>query len=82
MRWIARLALALLPLLVLPVAVSGQAARPPIKIGLLLPYTGVIAINGQETSKGVEFYLAKIGGNAGGREIQVIKEDDLRIRRK
>ena len=54
----------------------------PIKIGLLLPYTGVIAINGQETSKGVEFYLAKIGGNAGGREIQVIKEDDLRIRRK
>ena len=76
MRWIARLALALSPLLVLPVAVSGQAARPPIKIGLLLPYTGVIAINGQETSKGVEFYLAKIGGNAGGREIQVIKEDD------
>ena len=53
MRWIARLALALSPLLVLPVAVSGQAARPPIKIGLLLPYTGVIAINGQETRPGL-----------------------------
>ena len=61
----------------LPVTVSsGQAPRAPIKIGLLLPYTGVIAINGQETSKGVELYVAKIGNKAGGREIQLIKEDD------
>ena len=59
-----------------PMTARGQAPRPPIKIGLLLPYTGVIAINGLETSKGVELLLAKIGHKAGGREIQLLKEDD------
>ena len=62
--------------LALVTASFGQAPRAPIKIGLLLPYTGVIAINGQETSKGVELYLAKIANKVGGREIQLIKEDD------
>src|SRR3989475_8905426 len=75
MRWISRVVLVLLPLLILPAMALGQAARP-IKIGLCLPYTGVIAVNGQETSKGVEFFLANIGHKAGGREIQLLKEDD------
>jgi branched-chain amino acid transport system substrate-binding protein len=55
---------------------SAQTARAPIKVGVLLPYTGVIAINGQETSKGIEFYFARTGHKAGGREIQLVKEDD------
>ncbi|PYN82035.1 MAG: ABC transporter substrate-binding protein [Candidatus Rokuibacteriota bacterium] len=76
MRLMARIALIVAALLCVPLTVSGQAPRPPIKVGLLLPYTGVIAINGQETSKGVEFYFAKIGNKAGGREIQLLKEDD------
>src|SRR3989441_12500202 len=76
MRWLRRLALALTALLVLPAAAMGQGTRPPIKIGLLLPYTGVIAVNGQETTRGIEFFLSKIGNKAGGREIQLLKEDD------
>jgi branched-chain amino acid transport system substrate-binding protein len=75
MRWLAAIALTLSGLLCLVTPSSGQA-RSPIKIGLLLPYTGVIAINGQETSKGVEFYFAKVGNKVGGREIQIVKEDD------
>src|SRR5262249_46009717 len=63
-------------LLLLPATTPGQGVRSPIKIGLLLPYTGVIAVNGQETSKGVELWLAKIGNKAGGREIQLLKEED------
>jgi branched-chain amino acid transport system substrate-binding protein len=63
-------------LLLAPVVALGQGPRPPIKIGLLLPYTGVIAVNGLETSKGVELLLARIGNKAGGREIQLLKEDD------
>jgi branched-chain amino acid transport system substrate-binding protein len=63
-------------LLALHATAFGDAPKPPIKIGLLLPYTGVIAVNGQETSKGVEFYLAKLGGKIAGREVQLIKEDD------
>src|SRR2546429_1518947 len=76
MRWLPRLALALTALLVLPAAAIGQGTRPPVKIGLLLPYTGVIAVNGQETTRGIEFFLSKIGNKAGGREIQLLKEDD------
>jgi len=72
----AAIALILASALLLVTVSSGQAPRAPIKIGLLLPYTGVIAINGQETSKGVELYVAKIGNKAGGSEIQLIKEDD------
>jgi len=67
---------ALVTFLILPATAAGQGSRPPIKVGLLLPYTGVIAVNGQEASKGVEFFLAKIGNKAGGREIQLLKEDD------
>src|SRR5881628_201426 len=74
--WFCRAVLVLPLLVVLPATAPGQVARPPVKIGLLLPYTGVIAVNGQEASKGVEFFLAKIGNKAGGREIQLLKEDD------
>lgn len=76
MRWILRVTLAISVLVLLPLTAPAQGPRPPIKIGLLLPYTGVIAVNGQETSKGIEFYLATIGSKAGGREIQLLKEDD------
>ena len=76
MRLIAAIPLTVACLLCFFATSSGQAPRPPIKVGLLLPYTGVIAINGQETSKGVEFYFAKSGNRAGGREVQLIKEDD------
>src|SRR2546427_643782 len=76
MRLIAAIPLTVSCLLCLFATSSGQAPRPPIKVGLLLPYTGVIAINGQETSKGVEFYFAKSGNRADGREVQLIKEDD------
>lgn len=54
-----------------------QAAdKPPIKIGLLLPYTGTMPLQAKGVSDGVELYLDEIGRKAGGRAIQVIKEDD------
>jgi branched-chain amino acid transport system substrate-binding protein len=63
-------------LLVLPFPDSAQASRPPIKIGLLSTYTSVSAAPGQNLTRGLELYLAKIGSKAGGREIQLLKEDD------
>jgi branched-chain amino acid transport system substrate-binding protein len=69
-----RVALIGLTLLVLALNVFGQS--PPIKIGLLFPYTGPISTIGQDATRGFELHLAKIGGRAGGREIQLIKEDD------
>src|SRR5438445_179411 len=44
MRSIARVVVGLLALLVVPAAAPAQTAKPPIKIGVLLPFTGVIAI--------------------------------------
>jgi len=52
-----------------------QPARPPVKIGLLMPYTGTLSVIGQDTTRGLELALGQSGGKAGGREVQVIKED-------
>jgi branched-chain amino acid transport system substrate-binding protein len=51
------------------------AQAPPVKIGLLLPYTGVLSVQGQDVTRGVELAVARAGGKAGGRELQVIRED-------
>jgi branched-chain amino acid transport system substrate-binding protein len=65
---------ALVLVMLIPSSAPSQG-RPPLKIGLLLPYTGVLSIQGQDTTRGLELHLAKIGGKAGGREIQVLRED-------
>lgn len=54
---------------------STAAQAPPVKIGLLLPYTGVLSLQGQDVTRGVELRLARLGNRAGGREIQLLKED-------
>jgi branched-chain amino acid transport system substrate-binding protein len=59
-------------LLLVPAPIRAQG---PVKIGLLLPYTGVLSVQGIDTTRGVELHLAKVGGKAGGREVQVLKED-------
>ena len=51
------------------------AAAGPVKIGVLFPATGPLTVVGQETIRGLELYLNKIGMKAGGREIVLIKED-------
>ena len=52
------------------------AEKPPIKVGLLLPYSGTMPIQAKGITEGVELYFDEIGRKAGGRAIQVIKEDD------
>ncbi len=54
----------------------GRAAQEPIKIGVLLPYTGVIALQARDNTRGFELYLKQVEGRAGGRALAVIKEDD------
>ena len=52
------------------------AEKPPIKVGLLLPYTGTMPFQTKGINDAVELYFDEIGRKAGGRAIQVIKEDD------
>ena len=47
-----------------------------VKIGLLLPTTGVDSAQGTDTTKGFELYLNKLGGRAGGRKMRILNEND------
>lgn len=59
-------------------AISAQA-KPPIKVGFLVPLSGANAQNGRDILNGFLLYLEEIGYRAGGREIQLIVEDDEAI---
>ncbi len=63
---------AVLPLLG---AAQAAAATGPVKIGLLLPFSGPLTVLGTETAKGFELYMEKVGGKASGRALTVLKED-------
>jgi branched-chain amino acid transport system substrate-binding protein len=63
----------LLLLLLAPSLALAQA--PPVKIGTILPYTGPLSVQGTDTTRGLELYLKKIGARAGGRAIELLKED-------
>ncbi|MEO8525867.1 MAG: ABC transporter substrate-binding protein, partial [Caldimonas sp.] len=48
----------------------------PIKIGLMLPYSGTYAALGTAIENGFKLYVQEQGGKLGGREIQYFKVDD------
>jgi len=51
------------------------AERQPVKVGLLLSYTGIAPLQAKGSSDGAEFAFDEIHRRAGGRTIQVLKED-------
>jgi branched-chain amino acid transport system substrate-binding protein len=67
-------------------AVAGVAAGPwvlrsyaqggPIKIGVVLPYTGVYAVLGESITQAMELVFARENWTVAGRKIEMIKEDD------
>src|SRR5262249_61769095 len=52
------------------------AQQGPIKIGLIVPLTGVFSPNGRDMANGFALALGQVGNKAAGRDIQVITEDD------
>jgi len=56
-------------------AVQAQTAAP-IKVGLMLPYTGTYAALGNAIENGFKLYVQEQGGKLAGREIQYFKVDD------
>ena len=67
--------LGLFVMLFLTVSVTPAAEKTPIKVGVLLPYTGVNALAAKLVNDGIELYFDEIGRKAGGRAVQLIKED-------
>jgi branched-chain amino acid transport system substrate-binding protein len=52
------------------------AQAKPVKVGLMLPYSGTFAKLGENITFAIELYIGEKGGKLGGREVQIIKLDD------
>lgn len=52
------------------------AQSGPIKIGVVLPYTGVYAVLGESITQGMELVFGREGWTVAGRKLEMIKEDD------
>ena len=59
----------------LPTRFAIAQARP-LKVGLMLPYSGTYAKLGENIAFAIEMLIAEKGGKLGGREIQIVKLDD------
>ncbi len=59
-----------------PTFVAAQSASGPIKVGLMLPYSGTYAALGSAIENGFKLYVQEQGGKLAGREIQYFKVDD------
>ncbi len=53
-----------------------DAQTPPLKVGLMLPYTGTFAALGAAIENGFRLHVAEQGGRLAGREIEFVKVDD------
>ena len=52
------------------------AQTKPLKVGLMLPYSGTFAKLGENITHAIELLIAEKGGKLGGREIQILRLDD------
>jgi branched-chain amino acid transport system substrate-binding protein len=53
----------------------GHAQGAPLKIGVLLPYSGVYAVLGESITQGMELVFARENWAIAGRKVELIKED-------
>src|ERR1700741_2110366 len=53
-----------------------RAQGAPLKVGLVLPYSGVYAVLGESITQGMELVFARENWTVAGRKIEMIKEDD------
>src|SRR5438552_17683238 len=70
--------LAVLVLLVAPIAVSAQAPREAIRIGVLNAITGPLAVNGTEINEGIRLYWEdEMNNQVAGRPVRLLIEDEV-----
>ncbi len=59
-----------------PWTLRSHAQAGPLKIGVVLPYTGVYAVLGESITQAMELVFARENWTVAGRKIEMIKEDD------
>ncbi len=57
-------------------AMPAIAADAPLRVGLMLPFSGTYAALGENIAAAFELYLAQNGSRMGGRAVQVVRLDD------
>ena len=62
--------------LLLTASLGAGAQTAPLKVGLMLPYTGTFAALGNAIENGFRLHVTESGGKLAGREIQFFKVDD------
>ena len=75
-KWVLVCGLFLAGMLLLNISSAPAAEKGPIKVGVLVSYTGPVPMQSKCITQGVEFAFYEVGGKAGGRQFQVLKEDD------
>ena len=73
-RWLAALAAGAAAAATLPRPALAQGA--PLRVGLMLPFSGTFAALGENIAAAIELHLAERGGRMGGRPLQLIRLDD------
>ncbi|MFL6800101.1 MAG: ABC transporter substrate-binding protein [Xanthobacteraceae bacterium] len=59
----------------LVLAAGAANAQQPLKIGLILPYSGQFADPGAQADNGIKLYMQQHGDTVAGRKIEVIRKD-------
>lgn len=59
-----------------PAFVREVGAAAPVKVGVMLPLSKVMASLGESTLSGVQFGNKELGGEVAGRKIELVVEDD------
>jgi branched-chain amino acid transport system substrate-binding protein len=61
------------------IGAGAAVAQDTVKIGLVLPMTGVVGPAGQETAAAVKLYVAQHGDTVAGKKIELIIRDDASV---
>ena len=57
-------------------ATAQAQEKTPIRVGVMLPFTGSAAATGQEKFQGIELAVAETGFSIGGHKIELLRSDD------
>lgn len=63
----------------LAVLAGNAGAAEAVKIGMVMPLTGVLGSNGQDVVAGAKLYMAQHGNTVAGRQIELIIRDDMTV---
>src|SRR5690606_24290452 len=54
---------------------GAAAAQEPVKIGVILPYSGPFADAANQLQAGIDLYIAEHGDEVAGKKIEIIRRD-------